>query len=199
MVIGYPYMKLDRPLDDLFATGSHIRVLRALAALPGSAGASGREVARRAGVSAPTARDALASLVDQGLVRVARSLGSASYRLDADHVLAPLVYEMFARERGMRDALERDLSAALRRLGDIETAYLFGSAARGDMLPHSDIDVAVTSSKAVPEENADLERLQRKYGNRVNVIRLRPRAGAGLRERIEAEGKPLPLRQMDPR
>ncbi len=184
-------MRIDHSLDDLFATGSHVRVLRALATLPGSVGASGREIARRAGVSAPTARDALASLVDQGVVRVTRSLGTTAYQLEAEHVLFPLVRDMFARERSVRGDLEHDLGGALARLGDVESAYLFGSAARGDMLPHSDIDVAVAG--VVPEQSDDLERLRRRYGNPISLTRLRSRAGAALRERVMAEGRPIPL------
>lgn len=186
-------MRLHEPLDDLFATGSHVRVLRALDGLPGNAGVSGRELARRAGVSAPTAREALASMVDQGIVRVTRSLGTAAYRLNPDHVLVALVRDLFARERAAGAELDRDLSEAVRRIGDVEAAYVFGSAARGDMLPGSDIDIAVVSRGPVMEETAQLDVVHRKYGNRVNVIRLRSRAGAGLRERIKAEGRPLEL------
>ena len=186
-------MRIHEPLNDLFATGSHVRVLRALDGLPGGAGVSGRELARRAGVSAPTAREALASMVDQGIVHVTRSLGTAAYRLNPHHVLVALVRELFARERSAGADLDRDLSEAVRRIGGVQAAYVFGSAARGDMLPGSDIDIAVTSDGPVPEETAELDAVHQKYGNRVNVIRLRSRAGAGLRERIKAEGRRLEL------
>ncbi len=61
------------------------------------------------------------------------------------------------------------------------------------MLPASDIDVGVVSAKPLPEELPQLETIHRRYGNRVNVIRLRQRAGRGLRERVRIEGKSLPL------
>jgi predicted nucleotidyltransferase len=186
-------MKLEEALDDLFATGSHIRVLRALDALPSGVGVSGRELARRARVSPPTAREALASLVTQGVVRVARSLQTASYRFNSEHVLVGVIHELFERERAIPRDLEREVTVALRKLDGVEAGYIFGSAARGDMLPASDIDVAVVSAKPLPEELPQLETIHRRYGNRVNVIRLRQRAGRGLRERVRIEGKSLPL------
>ena len=185
-------MRLQEPLDDLFATGSHVRVLRALDALPGSVAVSGRELARRASVSQPTAREVLASLERQGILIVARSLRRDSYRLNPEHVLVPLVRDLFERERSVPQELERGVADAVRRIGNVTGAYLFGSAARGDMRPNSDIDVAIASSQALPEEIPELEAIFRRFGNRVNVIRLSARGAAGLRERVREEGKPLP-------
>jgi len=186
-------VRLQEPLDDLFATGSHVRVLRALDALPGSVTVSGRELARRAGVSQPTAREVLASLERQGLLTVGRSLRRDSYRLNPEHVLVPLVRGLFEREGSVPEDLERGVADAVREIADVRGAYLFGSAARGDMRPNSDIDVAITSSHALPEEIPELEAIFRRFGNRVNVIRLTTRGAAGLRERVREEGKPLPL------
>ncbi len=52
----------------------------------------------------------------------------------------------------MQLALEirQQLAAVLRTFPQIELAYLFGSAARGDMHANSDIDVAVFGSTALP-------------------------------------------------
>ena len=188
-------MRLDNPLDDLFATGSHIRVLRALVELPDGMTVSGRDIARRAGVSQPTAAEVLHGLEDQGLLLVGRRPRAAYYRLNPEHVLAPLLSEIFVRERQTRPDLERGIGDGLARLRDVEAAYLFGSAARGDMRPNSDIDVAVKSGHAVPEEIPELDALYRRYGNRVNVIRLRKRGAAGLRAAVGREGKELPIRR----
>ena len=42
-----------------------------------------------------------------------------------------------------RDSLQSDLNACLETVPDITFAYLFGSRARGDARPDSDVDVAV--------------------------------------------------------
>src|SRR5680860_1614683 len=47
---NYP-MRFDSPIDDLFLNRSHVRILRALLRLPEGLPASGREIARRAGVT----------------------------------------------------------------------------------------------------------------------------------------------------
>lgn len=187
-------MRLHEPLDDLFATGSHVRVLRALAALPPTAAVSGRELARRAGVSQPTTRDVLASLERQGLLRVARSLKRDAYRLSPDHILVPVVRELFYREHGIATELGRAIAGVAQKVPGVRGAYLFGSAARGDMRPDSDIDVAVESSRPIPEDSPELEAFHDRFGNRINIIRLPARGAAGLRERIRVDGKVLPLR-----
>lgn len=188
-------MRLDKSLDDVFATGSHVKVLRALVELPDGLTVSGRDVARRAGVSQPTAAEVLHALEAQGLLIVGRRPRAAYYRLNPEHVLAPILSDIFARERHVRADLEQRVAAGLAGLRDVEAAYVFGSAARGDMRPNSDIDVAVKSRHEVPEEIPDLDALYPRFGNRVNVIRLRARGAAGLRAAIAREGKKLSIRR----
>jgi predicted nucleotidyltransferase len=187
-------VRLIEPLDDLFATGSHVRVLRALAALPPAAAVSGRELARRAGVSQPTARDVLASLERQGVLCVARALKRDSHRLNADHILVPIVRGLFDQERSIAADVEASITGVVQNLADVRAAYLFGSAARGDMRPDSDVDVAVESSRPIPDDPPDAEAFHSRFGNRINIIKLSTRGAPGLRDRIRAEGKPLPLR-----
>src|SRR2546425_694151 len=55
-------MRLTARLDDVLVTRSHLRVLRALDSLPVGVPASGRQVARRAGISHTAASRALAGL-----------------------------------------------------------------------------------------------------------------------------------------
>ena len=188
-------MRFDRPLDDVFATGSHVRVLRALVELPDGLTVSGRDIARRAGVSQPTAAEVLRALEDQGLLVVGRRPRAAYYRLNPEHMLAPLLSEIFVQERQTRSDVEGRIADGLAGMRDVEEAYLFGSAARGDMRPNSDIDVAIKSRQAIPEEIPALDALYRRFGNRVNVVRLRQRGAAGLRAAIAREGKKLSLRR----
>lgn len=183
-------MRLVRSLNDVFASRSHVRVLRALHDLPRGAQASGREIARRAGVSHPTALQVLHSLVEQGLLVLRRSLSANSYALNDVHVLVQPIRDLFERERQIPDQLEAELVDGLRRIGEVRTAYLFGSAARGDMRPNSDIDVAVCPLDP-PDDSDELDALYRRFGNRVSLIKLRPRNGRGLRQNILKEGKAM--------
>lgn len=189
-------MRLTTPLDDIFSTGSHVRVLRALCNLrPKGLSVSGREIARRAGVSNPTAQSVLSSLSDQGLLLITRSLRVTFYRFNPNHVLAPVIAELFAHEETLLQRLRHDLGKALPRLSDVEGAYIFGSAARGEMRPDSDIDVAVTLKRGaqLPDEQDAIDALSRRYGSRINLIELRPRRSRNLLPIVMREGLPITL------
>jgi predicted nucleotidyltransferase len=113
--------------------------------------------------------------------------------LNSDHVLHPAIAALFATEDEIPLRLRDDLSSALPRLGEVESAYIFGSAARGDMRPDSDIDVAVTLKGAaeLPDEQEGIDALESRYGSRINVMPLRPRRARALHARIVREGIPL--------
>src|SRR3989440_8576193 len=94
----YLPMPLDAPLDDIFARGTHVKVLRALCGLPAQMTASGRDVARRAGVSHTRANSVLAGLSNTGLVNVQRLPGTDLYRLNRYHAMTAQLIQLFARE-----------------------------------------------------------------------------------------------------
>lgn len=137
-------MSMGRPLDDALGTRSQVRVLRTLHRLLPGIVLSGRDVARRAGVSHPSATSGLRTLVDLGLVRVRRARRADYYELNRDHALADDMARLFDREAHLRDELVGFIRDQLigHRL-PLSEAYLFGSAARGEHGPTSDIDVAL--------------------------------------------------------
>ena len=98
-------MRLDAPLDDIFANASHVRLLRALFALPYDVGTSGRDLARRAGVSHPRANQVLAELAAQGLVAVQRLPRMGLYRINRRHALAEPLRELFELEPKLKSEL----------------------------------------------------------------------------------------------
>ncbi|MFA5891065.1 MAG: MarR family transcriptional regulator [Actinomycetota bacterium] len=196
-------MRLHAPLNDLFRTGSHVRILRALNDLPAGHATSARDLARRAGISHPTASAVLASLLDQGLVKVRRTPRADLFEFNRSHALVEHITPLLDWEQ----SADRDLTTFLRtRLSrtkhGVRDAFIFGSAARGDMQPSSDIDLAVIAEKArgedvrgVLDQIAPLVRAR--FGNQLNVIvvegepdspRGRRRTSGSLWERISAEG-----------
>src|SRR2546425_6719893 len=90
-------MRLDAPLDDIFASGTHVKVLRALCGLPAQMTASGREVARRAGVSHPRANSVLTDLSNTGLVNVQRLPRTDLYGLNRNQPMAYQLIHLFRR------------------------------------------------------------------------------------------------------
>src|ERR671918_566606 len=137
-------MRLDGPLDDLFKTRTHVRVLRALDQLPFGFPVSAREVARWGGVSHPTASTVLASLRDQGVVEVRRAPRADAFELNRDHAAAERLRALFEWERKVREELVSFLRDEVKRIPDsISAAILFGSAVGAEMTRASDIDIAV--------------------------------------------------------
>lgn len=196
-------MRLEAPLDDLFASASHIRLLRALFALPAEIGRSGRDLARRANVSHPRASEVLANLADQGLVEVERLPRIDLFRVNLRHALAEPLAKLFELEPRLKFELlslvARELKA--RRL-PVKQARIFGSAARGTMAATSDVDLALVTSResvaAVEAAGQEIAEIARKrFGTRLNVLVGSPslerlsknrRPGKGVWEAIEREG-----------
>lgn len=169
-------MRLDDPLDDIFASASHVRLLRALFLLPLDMGTSGRDLARRAGVSHPRANQVLADLAEQGLVVVQRLPRTDLYRANRHHALAESLSKLFELEPKLKFELlllvARDLKA--RRL-PVKEARIFGSGARGAMRHTSDVDLAlVTSRESVAAVEAAAQEIAQKvrerFGTRLNVL-----------------------------
>jgi predicted nucleotidyltransferase len=174
-------MRLSQPLDDLLHTKSYSRVLRAIEGLPAGIEASTREIARRAGVSHPTASGVLESLRRQGIVHVRRTLWADEFVLNERHVLTKPLRALFVMEqRLLQDVLDYLVREIRTRADWISRAYLFGSAARGDMQVDSDLDVAVICPpRKVPQAEKFLEdlsaRTAERFGNRVHgVVGTRP-------------------------
>ena len=139
-------MRFSQPLDDLLQSRSHVRVLRALVGLPDEIDSSIREIARRAGVTHPTASSALEALRQQGVVRVRRTLLSDEYRFNTQHALSDAIRSLFDLEMQVRTDLRELLTnEILARAPWVTEASFFGSFVRDEMLPNSDLDLALIS------------------------------------------------------
>lgn len=196
-------MRLDQPFDDIFASASHVRVLRALFGLPSGMRRSGRDLARRAGVSHPRANQVLADLSEQGLVEVQRLPRTDLYRVNRHHALAEPVGEFFELEPRLKfDLLSLVASELKARHLPVKEARIFGSAARGAMARTSDVDLAlVTSRESVAAVEAAAQQIseaaRQRFGTRLNVLVGSPsleklsksrQAGQGVWQAIEREG-----------
>ena len=169
-------MRFSQPLDELLQSRSHIRVLRALIGLPDEIDSSIREISRRAGVTHPTASSVLESLRQQGLVRVRRTLLSDEYRFNGQHAFADAIRSLFELEAHAQDDLMDVLRDALFAEAPwLTEASLFGSFARGEMRPDSDIDLALISParravKLATVVDSISEMTVQRYGNPVHAV-----------------------------
>ena len=98
-----PQLPADRPLDDVFASRTHVRVLRVLIALDRHLNLSGRGVAARAGVARARVLAVLRHLASIGVVTTTWTPEMAIYRADDRSALMPALRSLFLWERELKD------------------------------------------------------------------------------------------------
>jgi predicted nucleotidyltransferase len=116
---------------------------------------SGRRIHRLVGHgSEPGVRKAAERLVDQGIV-LRRQAGRANlYRLNRQHVSSEAI-ELLAQARSQLIAWLQEAIASWEILP--RCAAVFGSVARGEAGPDSDLDLLVVRRSKIDEENATWE------------------------------------------
>src|SRR2546423_352885 len=137
-----PAMTAHAPqlLEHVLGAKSKVAALRVL--FNSKIGFSGSAVAKRAGRGLLAIQNALADLEGLGLVRVEPGSVEHRYRLNFKHYLVGQgLHALFEAEREMAKALAHDLRPLLK--GQVLSAGLFGSFARGEAKPGSDIDLLV--------------------------------------------------------
>ena len=133
-------MKFKKPLDDIFQTPSSIKVLRVLA--KGELDFTGRQIADMAGLNPQTCQNTLDRLNDLRLLAVRRVGRAYLYRLKSNNAIVnQMLAPLFNTEKNL---LANELTKVANRLeGTAIAVILFGSVARGEEEPGSDIDLAV--------------------------------------------------------
>jgi len=193
-------------LEAVLGSTSKIQILRAL--LPLSGPVSGREAQRLARVRSDNgSRHALNTLLEMGVLTETRLRGARLYTVNRDHHLIVPLQVLFAAERErfsiLRETLQRGF-ASRGLLPRVLSAILFGSAARGDARPESDLDVLFVVDAAEMEDPVEdaaidlkLEMFPR-LGVSLSPITLplgrfkeRYAAGDPLLQNIEREGRVL--------
>lgn len=127
---------------------------------------SGRQIAKLAGgqVQQPRANDVLRELTEAGIVSCERHPSVHLYRLNRDHVVAEAIMMLAnLRER----LIQRMREAVLGWVIAPVAVWMFGSAARGDAGPHSDIDVLIVRHDAV---DVDSESWQQQLSNLSSAV-----------------------------
>lgn len=101
------------------------------------------QAAADAGMTPRGTRLVLDSLVSQGLVRALGQPRSQVFAVVSQHPMATALAALFEYERGRWDALQDGMRRGLALQPDIRSAWLYGSAARGEDEPRSDVDLAL--------------------------------------------------------
>jgi predicted nucleotidyltransferase len=146
------------PLDNILSSVVRVRLLRTLLGL--ARPVSGREAARLAATALPMTQRVLAELVELGIVQREEMPAQHLYRVnDAHQLVREGLRPLFAAEERRSAAVIAELrrilaDEAAKPAMDVESVYVFGSAARGDDAPGSDFDLLVITSSAAGAEAA---------------------------------------------
>lgn len=138
-------MVIHRVFDEVFRTWSNVAVLRAL--LDTNTGFSGNEVARVAGMNPRSAFKALTSLEELGIVN--RQIGGRDhlFSLNREHFLVQeVVLKIYPVENKFPTEIINTLASILKKR--VHSALLFGSAARKEEKPLSDLDLCCIVNSA---------------------------------------------------
>lgn len=150
------------------------------------------DIAHRAKLTLPSVRAALRRLQDMELVTAVGAGRSTVCAIRVEHPLAPALVNLFEAER-------EQVAALLRAIREVGTAlqpaplalWLYGSVARGDDRPASDIDVALVSARS--QLSGQAEALRRAiddaapaWAHRVSVVALGP---GDVRRLVREEAK----------
>lgn len=169
-------MRYHEPLNEILGNRVQVKLLRVLVRTGGSF--TGRELARIIGYSQNQTRLALEELERNGLV-VWQSAGrSHLYSADMENMIISDFLEDGFR---MEDSLLDQLAAVyFKEVGkDLVSVVIFGSVARGEEKPDSDVDLI-----AVVKDKADLRSIEdrvagasvkatRRFGNQMTAIVLK--------------------------
>ncbi|WP_292117531.1 nucleotidyltransferase domain-containing protein [Mesorhizobium sp.] len=126
----------------MLGVDSNLRVLRTLVEHGGLLAAS--EIVRRSRLSRESVRLGLLALESLGIVAASGSGHSRLYRFDDNHYLAPALAALFKAESNRFTAiLDAVRQSAAQR--PVFSLFVYGSAARGDDGPDSDLDIGLVA------------------------------------------------------
>ncbi|MEP7378781.1 MAG: nucleotidyltransferase domain-containing protein [Chloroflexota bacterium] len=125
-----------------------------------------REIARRVGTSAGTARRELQRLEQAGVVERTREGRQVYFSVPVGSVLYRSMAEIVRATTGAREILRRLLAD----LPGVKSAVIFGSYAAGMTGPKSDVDIMIVGDPDRDELTDRLEQAGRKIGREVNEV-----------------------------
>ena len=151
-----PESFLHFPTSSLLATPGSVRVLREL--LGSDPPLSVRALAEQTRLSAQAVRNTLSALGEGGLVEQLGQGRSRLYRADSGHPLYLPMAALFRAEAERFETVVDGLASAAEHLTPTPMGlWIYGSVARGDDTPHSDIEVVLVT--ADHEVDTPVERL----------------------------------------
>jgi predicted nucleotidyltransferase len=130
-----------------------------------------RELARRTSLAPATVQREVGSLVGAGILERRRSGRQVYYRANRSSPLFLDLHRLVLKTVGLADVLREALAPLRDR---IRCAFIFGSAARGDLMNHSDVDLMVIGEVAQWDLVPPLRTAEDALSREVNAVTMRP-------------------------
>jgi hypothetical protein len=167
-----PISHLLQPLDAVLGSPGMVRVLRALIRHGGQLPLA--RLVRETKLSLPGALKVLNHLEGLGVVKVAGSGRARLYQAVEAHPIVAMLDGLFRAEAGYRGSVLDAVKAAGGGLG-LKALWLFGSAARLEDRPDSDIDIVmVSAARDASEHERTAEVLRERLAGTPALTGLRP-------------------------
>lgn len=148
----------------------HLRLLSLLLLRPGEDFYL-RQIARLTGIPAGPARRELERFVKVGLALRRRVGNQVRYEADRTNPIFPELRRLLQKTVGLADVLREALNPMASR---IALAFVFGSVARGEEGPRSDIDLMVVGAVSFEEVVSALFPLHERLGREINPVVMKP-------------------------
>jgi len=193
-------MIFREPLNTILGQLSRVKILRFM--VKARVESNGREIAKATGLSHVKCHTALQELASQGFVRMRRSGRSLLYSLEEQNAFfKSALVPLFESERRIFGLLKERILKGISAPKPV-SVVLFGSIARGDALPGSDIDALIIfpDNKNMELAKKEARKLETDitvaFGNRLSQVIMKAgdaarklKKGGGLIAEIADEGK----------
>ncbi len=192
-------MAIPFQIENILNSPSKLAILRVLSSRPGGFKATGREIAKLSGYSAPSTHESLKDLHSQDVLMLDIIGRQHVYSFNEEsRVVRKIIRPMFHAESGFKNEIRDFLLEDIRKKrikALIASLILYGSAQKGTTGRGSDVDIAVVVFRAADVERAaDIflseiaPRFKAYFG-----VRLDPyvKSAAEFRERLKKNRPPV--------
>lgn len=154
-------------LNTILNTDLKLKIIRVFASRREDYVASGRELARKTGYTAPAAHAALKDLYSQDILRLSIIGKQHLYRLNAENrIVKDILIPTFKKELSIKEDVSEFIRSRITEHNvekKISAIYLYGSFVREKITEINDVDLAVTVN-----ESSDLELVEKVFIEKIS-------------------------------
>ena len=140
-------MAIDKALDNILDAGSKVQIIRLFVCRRGDFTATGREIARQVGITAPAAHAALKELYNQNVLKRDIIGRQHLYKLNGQNrIVRNILIPAFKSELAVKDEIRDFLVKKVKQKklqNKIISVIIYGSIQKGSDNEKSDVDVAI--------------------------------------------------------